>query len=218
MTQVSYILNRVSEILQDVDRTFWTESFLVDCLNDILKEVVVYKPNAYTKTEVITPVAGTRQTLPAGGTALIRVVCNMGTTGTNAGKSVRLVDQDQLDIVDPYWHGSTAKAETNHFAVDRSEPSAYYISPPTTSQLKIVYALNPPTVTAGSTVPLDDLYVPALIKGVLSMAYASDGEHASNAQLAAMYYQAFTSMLGGKAQGEIAADANTTAPSNSVPK
>ena len=213
-TTVAYVINRVATILQDASHIRWTVATLLDCLNETQKEAVLYKPNASVKNISVPLVAGTKQTIPTDGVSLIKVIRNMGSNGATAGKAIRIVDKDQMDAAVPNWYATPTDFEVSHYTFDMLDPKTFYVYPPSAGQVEIAYVFQPVDCVINGNVSLDDIYVPALIKGTVSAAYAQDMEFASNAELATAYYNAFTSLLGGKSQAEAAVDPNKRAPSS----
>lgn len=203
---VASLLNRAAIILQDPTNIRWPQVELLDWVNDGQREIALYKPNAFVKNVAVQLVAGTKQTLPADGVALIDVVRNMGTSGTAAGPAVRVVTREILDSQLANWHSSTANAVVKHYVYTPLDPKTFYVYPPQPpsgqNQVEVAYAANPTDTTLVSTITLDDVYLTALLAYVLYRAYSKDAEYANNAQAAQGYYAQFQAVLTGKASGE----------------
>ena len=89
------IITKVTTLLQDSTNIRWTQSELLDWLNDGQREIVMYKPNACVKNVDVTLVAGTKQTLPADGISMIDSPRN-----TN-GNAVRVTNRQVLNAQIP---------------------------------------------------------------------------------------------------------------------
>lgn len=200
------ITSRASVLLQDTTNIRWPEAELLQWLNDGQREIVLYKPSAFSKTAVMQLVPGTKQNLPADGTTLIGITRNMGTTGTAPGNVIRMTTREVLDSQIPNWHTTAANATALHYTYSLAEPKTFYVYPPQPAtgmnQVEVVYAGAPTDVGINDVIRLDDLYMTALINYVMYRAYSKDAEFAANVQLAAAYYQAFVGLVTGKAAGE----------------
>jgi hypothetical protein len=149
-------LAKVQTILQDTTSVRWTEAELLGWWNDGQREICTIRPDACTKIGSYPTVAGTRQEIPSEGTAIIKVIRNMGTTGTTPGYVIRKVPMDLLDSTIPTWHVATTSAVALHYMVDPRMPRIYYLYPPATGTAKVemLYAAPPseiPSVTASAT-------------------------------------------------------------------
>lgn len=212
------IVTRVVGILQDNTSVRWPVDELVRYLNDGQREVILHRPDAYTKAESITCDAGTRQKLPSGGIKLLSVERNDASTGSNSKRAVRLINREVLDAQLPTWHNMTQSDEILHYMFDPREPTAFHVYPPASSSAKlwILYTKYPADVTepgAGkeakdvSTSPLDlpDIYANALQDYVLYRAYTKDSEYAGNSERAVAHYNTFANALGIEIQATVAA-------------
>lgn len=215
----SSIVGRATTILQDTTNVRWPQDELLKWLNDGQREIVLLKPDAYSKVETVTLVAGTKQTLPAAGVMLLDVVRNMGTDGSTPGRAIRLVDREIMDAQNATWHADSASSSVIHYIYNPNAPKTYYVYPPQPSsnfgQVEIIYSASPSDVTINQTVTIDDIYANALLDYILYRAYSKDADYAGNAQRAVVHYQAFMASLGQKAQMELLEDPN--AKSNAGP-
>lgn len=198
------IIERASILMQDTTNVRWPQDELLKWLNDGQREVVVYRPSAFAKTSVVALAAGTKQTLPADGTALLGVVRNMAADGVTPGTAIRPVTREILDAQIPDWHTMASVASVKHYIYHPANTQTYWVYPPSngTGKAEIVYAAVPVDVTIDQVISVDDLYMSALLNYIMFRAYSKDAEYASNAQLATAYYQAFVGQLTGKADGE----------------
>lgn len=194
------IFDRAVLLLHDSTNIRWTESELLEWLNEAQREIVLLKPDAYSLTEAVQTAVGTKQALPAAGTMLLEVIRNMGVAGSTPGQVVRLSPRRVLDDQIPGWHSATGSAVTQHWTYEPEvNPRAFYIYPQSlgTHYLEICYAKSPEDVaTAEDEITLDDIYSPALLNGILYRAYAKDADYAANAQRANQARVEFLQLIG----------------------
>lgn len=198
------IVDRAEKTLLDDTNVRWDETELLEYLNDGQREVVMFKPSAYTKNSVHQLVAGTKQTIPADGIEFVEGVRNMGVDGATPGRVVTPIRRRDLDLTRPNWHAETAAVEAKHYMFDERDPKTFYITPPqpaTPGQVEILYSAAPPDVALGEVIALDDIYQTPLLYYVLSRAHAKETEAANNNR-SASYYQLFAKAVGGRAAAE----------------
>ncbi len=196
----SAVLNRVSEILQDTGAMTWTSSQLLEWLNDAIRALVLVRPDASAITSAMQLAAGTKQVLAAGELRLIRVVRNMGASGTTPGRAIRLGDMMALDAFNPDWHTETAAVVVKEYMFDEARPDEFWVTPPvhatTAVYVEAVRSVLPTAVAAaGDTIPVDDIYSPALIEWCCYRAFSRDSENTPNWQRAARHYASFFNLL-----------------------
>lgn len=220
MIPVQDIINRAIDLLLDYDRgedeARWTDAELLRWINDFRMALITRKPSACSKIATLALVSGTHQTIPANGTQLFDVICNMGVSGTAPGRSIRRTDRQSLDDDDLNWHAGTPSAEISQFTYDDRMPKDFFVYPPATAgtKIKMSYAAIPDAITATT----DDLDVglevmDAAVNYVAYRAKSKDSQYA-NAAEAAAFYGAFGDALGIQAQTQNAASPNQ--PGNSV--
>jgi len=207
---VQSVIDRVQATLQDTTGVRWpVVSELVLWVNDAQREIALLKPDASAKNETITLATGTKQTIPANGNRLLRVVRNMSAATNGTGKrSVRLVSREILDAQTPNWHDPTVTGDAahtsivKHYIYDEQNPRNFYVYPGVSgnSYLEIIYSANPAVVTQSDNLDVPDIYANSVMNYVLYMAYMKDAEYAGNSQRAANHYQLFTTTVTGKGQ------------------
>jgi hypothetical protein len=203
----SKIIDRVKEVLQDNNSVTWTETQLIEWLNDALRAVVDNRPDATSVTASMALAAGTKQSLPAGGAKLLKVIRNMGAGGATPGRAIRIVDQDTLDENAPNWHADTPTAEVKAYVFDaEADPKVFYVTPPAdgTAQVEIAYSADPTEITAvGDTVPVPDVYAPSLIEWMLYRCFSRESIKTPNYQRGLNHQRAFFNLLGVKMQADL---------------
>ena len=160
------ILNKAAIVLQDTTNIRWPTTELLGWLNDALREIASMRPDISNKTTSMALVAGTRQTIPADGAALLAVRRNMGSGGATPGDAIRKVPMDLLDSQRPGWHYETATPVVKHYVYDPRTPRTFYVYPPSlgATQVEIVYDAPPAALAAvGDTITVDDEYANTLL-------------------------------------------------------
>jgi len=192
-TTTTSIFSKIAILLQD-DYTRWSELELLGWLNDGQREIALHKPNACIKQAPVTLIAGARQTLPADGVMVNRVLRNSN------GSTVTLVSQQLLDLQVPDWY--TTQKSTNqvkHYCYSPYEPTVFYVYPASVggNSVDVNYFALPANVSLGAMVSIDDIYVTALINYIAFRAYSKDMEYAEQASIAQSYYQLMIAQLKG---------------------
>lgn len=141
----SSILTKAETLLQDTTHIRWPEAELLLWLNDGQREVGIARPDVCSRIVSAALVAGTKQTIPSDGTALIKVLRNMGSDGLTPGAAIRKVPMELLDSSTPNWHSATQVAAPQHFMTDVRAPKTYYVYPPAngTGKVELLYAAPP---------------------------------------------------------------------------
>jgi len=198
------LISRIQDSLQDTTGVRWTEAELLRYINDAQREVVNFKPQASADHSNVQLVTGTEQSIPDVALSLIKVVRNMSATGGSATgkKSIRLVDEDILNSIEPDWHDPTVTGDAahgsviKHYVFDPDDPRKFYVYPGVKSgsnaYVELITSRSPTDLSAtSSTIYIDDIYGNALVDYVLFRCYMKDSEFAGNAQRASQHYQLF---------------------------
>ena len=211
------LIRRVVETLQDSTSIRWPVSELVRYLNDAQREVILYRPDAAVTNAPVTLVAGSRQSLPSGGTKLVEVVRN--STGTK--RAVRLVNREILDAQLPGWHAQTGAAEVLHYMYDPRVPTEFFVYPPAGTGVILVgaYSVNPTDVAEPANgslytavtgnINVIDALANCLQDYILYRAYTKDSEYAGNGTRAQAHYTSFANALGIELKGTVGAMPST---------
>jgi len=216
------LISRIQDTLQDTTGVRWTEAELLRSINDAQREVVNFRPEAAADHSNVQLATGTEQSIPDVALSLIKVVRNMSATGGSAtGKrSIRLVDGEVLNSIEPNWHDPTVTGDAahgsviKHYVYDADDPRRFYVYPGVKSgsnaYVELVTARNPTDLSAtSSTIYIDDIYGNALVDYVLYRCYMKDAEFAGSQQRANTHYQLFVSSLSGGGQAKNLLDPNT---------
>lgn len=173
--------------------TTWSDATLLNMLNAGQRNAAELDASRYTLRQALDMVAGTLQTLPAGGTALIRLDSNV-----TSGRPVRLVDSAMLDAATTYWPGLAQTSEVREYCTDTKDPRRFRVNPPNdgTGHVIGLWSATPPPVAAvGNAITLEDTLELALIHFMLSEAYAANTKRQDLAKTT-FYRQSYEKQLG----------------------
>lgn len=223
----STIVKKSSVILRDEAGRRWRPSELLGWLNDGQREVGILKPDTSTVMQSIIMVAGSEQQIPASCVRLFDISHNAGADGTTVSTPIRLIEKEELDMLDPTWRTAGAANDVIHYVFDGRAPKSWHCYPPQLAGGRYVRAMvqiNPTDCTilgvendlgvvgvADTVIFLDDLYQTALVEYVISRAYDKNDEN-RDAQRSDMFYRRFLQRLGLRDRVEVSTDPNRNAP------
>lgn len=205
--KASDVINRVRILLND-DGTRWPNSELFYWISDAQRLICLVRPDSTSASEVVTLVAGSKQSIPAASFRLLDVLHNVAANGTTIGRAIKITDKDQLETQDPYWQTKPQKGEVRQYLYDPRTPTIYYVTPPALANTKveIVTQKSPTEITAtGDDLGLQDVYFETVVNYVMYRAYSKDNEFAANSAEANSYLQLVLSVLGLKTMKDVAA-------------
>jgi len=183
--------------------TRWTTAELLDWTSDAQRQVVLLRPNASNQITTVPLVRGTRQSLPANGWLLIS--CNRNMQNGSGTRGVRQVQRSTLDAQNPNWHADPMNKQVWNYTYDVQDQRAFYVYPPNdgSGSLEINYSAMPDQLTdVSSSIQIDSLWLTPMVDYVCFRALSKDAEFAGGAQLAQLYYQAFSTACVGRDQAE----------------
>lgn len=192
------IVDKGEIIIQDATNVRWPQAELLGWLNDGQREVVLLRPDAYTKSVSHNLTAGeTQQSIPSDGIRVISVVRNNGATKT----AIRQIDKRILDDQIPDWHYNNKNAIAQWFSYDDRDPTRFYVYPcqpdANPGSVLLTYSCSPPDVVIGAAIAIPDVFANSLIDYMLYRAYWKDADYAVNEKRVMDAYQAFTRSLTG---------------------
>ena len=208
--QCSLVINQVRQKLNDPSAVTWSNTVLINALNEALQALVSYRPDAASYTAMMLLVAGTRQTLPSDGVRLLKVIRNKGVSGlSDAGRAIRKADMLVQDALLPDWHLTNGQTVISEYFYDPLLPKEFYVYPPAPVSpqigIDISYVRVLPTITATTdTFPVDDYFAPAIQEWMLYSIWGSDDEQSPNYGAAQDHLQTFFNLLQVKANSDIA--------------
>ena len=191
---VDDVVASAARLLRDVSNSEWPAATLLKWVNEAQFEVVKAVPSAYTIVGSIPLVAGVRQTLPVDGIRLRTVLRN-----TN-GAAVRPYDRESLDVELPGWPTSTASPTVKGWMALPEDPKGFDVYPPqpgTPGDVDAHYDAEPPPVTSGGNMALDDRYAPAIVDYAVYRGLSEDSDLQEDDR-ATLFYKSFYTRLGVK--------------------
>ena len=208
--QCLFVINQVRQKLNDPSKVTWSDTVLINALNEALQALVSYRPDAASYTAMMLLVAGTRQTLPSDGVRLLKVIRNKGVSGlSDAGRAIRKADMLVQDALLPDWHLTNGQTAIDEYFYDPLQPKEFYVYPPAPVSpqigIDISYVRVLPTIAATTdTFPVDDYFAPAIQEWMLYSIWGSDDEQSPNYSAAQGHLQTFFNLLQIKASSDSA--------------
>ena len=217
VTTVQTLLSqRVKITLQELSEngTRWSNSELINWLNEAYQQVVSLRPDASSANESVDLESGTKQTIPATGLRLLSLVRN--TAAASSKRVITTTSRSALDSTRPGWHGEEETVNVEQFIFDDMDPRTFYVYPPAAigAEVEIIYSQVPSPhdvdYANSKTDPLKlpDSYAPAIADWIMYRAFSKDAEHSANQARATGHYNAFMSAMGNKAQTDAATSPN----------
>ena len=188
-------------LLDPAPGTTWSDPALLGMLNQAQRNACALRGELFTVHGPIVMAVGTLQSLPAGGTALIRLHENVA-----GGRRCRLVDSGMLDAGSIVWPAETAAAVVQEYTTDAREPKRFQVWPPNTGTGSVIalYCAVPTSIAAlANAITLDDTTELALQHFVVGEAYAANTKR-QDLTKATFYRQSFEKQLGLNAQTTVA--------------
>jgi hypothetical protein len=198
---IAILNNRVRLLLRDIDTggIQWKDAELISWFNEACGEIARVRPEATSKTLEISPLsAGAKQSIPAGDSRLLEVICN-SVSGLE-GRAVRRVLRSTLDDEDPDWMYQNATDTAFRYAPSLTDPRSFYVYPPSlggvTSGLSLV-ASGPATEVVGLTdpMPIPDMYAAAVANYVLFRAFGKLTESTAAQERSVKYINLFNGQM-----------------------
>lgn len=210
MATVKHLVTHVSRQLNDQRKnkqfTRWTRLDLLEYLNQALKEIATYRPEAFARTIDLPLVAGRTQQVPEGTTL-------RGFGSDSKGNTAHSTDDALLKAFGAYIacppkvemeNGSVVYA-VKSFAVDSIDPKVFYVSPPVPIGITVVVKAQidgkAPEYTVadwGVAVEIQDKFYNNLIDFMKARAYQLDSESLVSTQESQRLYQLFYQVMGVK--------------------
>lgn len=200
-----YIIDKASVQLLDPTNARWTRSELLGWVNDGQRQIIIITPSATNKVATKKLDAGTRQTIPSDGWALLELIRYMGPDGTKPGRAIRVTSRELIDSFNPDWHSECQTIMPKHYVFDQQDQTVFYVYPPNTGKGYVQLNYSPVPVdltTENDTIVISDMFQTALLDYVLYRANSKDAEYAPGLQLAQGYLQTFMASMGVKSTAE----------------
>lgn len=212
--QAQDVINAAQRLLQDIDGDRWSAADLVEPLHHGRLDLMELRPDIYGVRGNVTLVAGSEQTIPAGGRRFLGPVCNL-TAASAQSRAITPVDQDDLDASAPSWRSGTKKAMILHTVFDDNmPPNTFEVYPPAIAgtQVRIRYVVAPVKIEdADLSTELDDEgpYAVALIHYVVFKALIEEQDIPNSRQTAQIHYQLYLQGVGATRRVALMASPNT---------
>ena len=187
---VADVVLEARELLLDETAPFrYSDAFITRKVNQVLRRMVIVRPDLFATVHNITTVTGSLQSCPADSVRLMDVTLN------GAQRAPKEINQDVLDMMFPTWNTNTAGPTENWMRYPR-DPNRFYVYPPSVGgeTLTIVYAKSTPTYDIDDVISLQDAYFPVLLDGVCWLMEAIDAEHVESGR-AKMFKDAYEGAL-----------------------
>jgi hypothetical protein len=136
----------------------------------------------------------------------------MDVIANSAGRAVKEINQEVLDLTQPTWETLPAGPATDWMRYPR-DPNRFYVYPAATAgdTLTVLYAKTPAALTMSSAnIPMTLAYQPAIVDGTIWLLEAIDAEHVESGR-AKMYQDSFNNMLSAGLTARRIADTDTAA-------
>lgn len=162
----------------------WPDATLLSYLNRAERNACMLRPDLYMRRQAIPLVEGTLQSLPANGTALVRLDENVV-----GGKRCRLVDSALLDALLQTWPAAAREAVVQEYCADAKDRRRFHVLPPNDGTGSVIahYAAVPPALASlALTINLDDTYETVLLHFMLAEAYMADTDKRDAAKAQAL--------------------------------
>lgn len=123
------VLSRCAKSLYDEENDDYTLRELLVHLNSATNEIVQFDPKAFILNMPFLCVPGTLQQLTGDAIAIIDVIYNTDSSGTQ-GRRIRECDYGSLVRARPNMDQSPPSAVTRNYAADPRDPKRFYLWPP----------------------------------------------------------------------------------------
>lgn len=217
MIKVKDIIERVLVLYNDQDYARISQKQYLQFLDDALTQLVLSRPDAHVKTSIEQLITGTRQSLPADGSALIDIYLNRP-GGTGIGSPVLQVERKDLDYFSS-WHEALAEdiTEINEYAYDIRSPRTFWVSPPVGGipvYVEMDYAYNFDSYAdqlesdtydniLEMDIPVEVVFKGPIVNYMLMLLYSTDSSSAHDRTVSQKYEQMFYQALGLEYQASV---------------
>lgn len=207
MNTVGKIIEHVSGQLNDqgfkLEYNRWTRSKQMEYMNEALKEIGAYRPDAFSATRSLTLVAGIQQSIAEDITLKSATNANGIPAYETDAKILKAFSAYDYCPPKVQYKNGTPVYTLKTFAVDSLDPKTFYVSPPVPSGLSPVITATvigkPPELTLASwdtPLAMQDKYYNNLIDFMMARAYELDSESAASRANSNMYMSRFYQAMG----------------------
>ena len=201
-TTVTQLINDCRPILQDPSPgVTWTDADFLRMANQFELWACMLRPELYTTHGAISLIAGSLQSLPASGTAIMRVDRN-----TVSKRRVTLVDAAMVDANAYTWAAATEELDVQNWMQDPRDRKRFEVLPPNNGSGSVIalYGAVPPALASvGTNMNLDDIYRMVAVYFMVGEAYSMNTQRQDLTKWTA-YNTAAAKLLGVNAQSTLA--------------
>lgn len=195
MARALDVINRVRDLLHDLENVRWTDAEIMRWITDAQYEIVKAVPIAYSEAIDVALTAGTIQAIPPQVLKAIRILNN----GTKAAPGLVPYETTLglLDRADPNWRSAAGTLQFDHYVIDFSRRSFYVYPPSLGGNCVMEASLRPAAITDSfDDLALDDKYLPMVTDYVAARALSKDAEYVKENELAREFRLRFDTGLG----------------------
>lgn len=146
-TLIKRAAQRYNDLAEDGSKVRITDNDWAGYYNDAIRQVVIVKPQAFSKVASMLLASGVLQTIPTDGFMLLDVIQNMGSDGNTSGNIITIVDREALDTANLAWPAGTAARAVDNYAFNDDYPRNFWVTPPIAAgesvHVQIGYAASP---------------------------------------------------------------------------
>lgn len=201
----SSIITSVRRVLLDPSPgVTWLDANLLALINEAERAICALKREAYPIRATLTLVAGTWQTLPADGLAIMDLYHNVV-----SGRRAILCNRELMDAAAISFPIATQETDVQEWTKDDRDPTRFDVIPPNngSGQVIALYGATPPAIAAvGNPINLLDIYEQCIKAFVIAQAYAENTDRFDLAKYAA-YTSEWKGILGISSQSQVAVSA-----------
>lgn len=205
--KVSELIKKAYLILiEDYDASVrWSKEEAIGWLNDAYSYILLIAPSAGAVIEEFTCVAGTKQSLPNNGTALISIIRNI----SGNGSSITPIDRNTLDTICRNWHIEEQTEDQEHYIYEEMVPKQFYVYPPAIegSIIEIAYPKLPEKHTLANIetddIRFDSRYESVLIDYILYRCFQKDSDSLSSDSRSQNHYRQLMTALDIKIKNDL---------------
>tara|TARA_B110000977_G_scaffold20440_2_gene24485 strand:+ start:5457 stop:6104 length:648 start_codon:yes stop_codon:yes gene_type:complete len=187
---VADIVTEARELLLDELVPYrYSDAYIVRKVNQVLKRMLVVRPDLFIKVTTLVTVPGALQSAPTESMRFMDLLAN------SEGQVPKEIDQQAIDVMFPKWRTGVPGPATNWMRAAR-DPNRFYVYPSSTGgeALTVAYAQTLPNYLTADTVQLSDAYFPVILDGVCWLMESLDAEHVESGR-ARMFQESYTNAL-----------------------
>lgn len=203
-TSVKNLIDQAARLVVDSQMIRWDMDFWVDAYNSAIKAVISVRPDALTRTQEISCVAGSTQDIPAKARYLIDVIRNVDGNAITGPTPLKMFNDYRPD-----WRTQKEKPQASTYLYDERNADNFYLYPPVVAGTKIeaVFAFEPVEITvqdyqSNTPCELNPMYDNPIIEWLIYRAFSEYSEITANSQRANEAISTFRLLLGDKAAGD----------------